>query len=116
MDKNCSVEAGARIGLNPVVDRQRFPFITEQGVIVLPKGTHVPVDGPVEFAEDIGPLLETDEATQALMKPFLGRYVIAQGRMRHSYTSAGPRYERYRERGKDDFRPSQPTVDDILNR
>lgn len=114
MDKNCSVEAGAQIGLNSQVDKTRFPFVTEAGVIILPKGTHVPKEGPIEFAEDIGRLLETDDATREAMLALEGNYRIAQGRMRHSFTSAGPRYEHYRERGRDDFRPSQPVVEDVL--
>ena len=114
MDKNCSVEAGAELGLDRERDAERFPFITESGVIVLPKGTHVPKEGPIEFAQDIGLLLETDDATKEQMTRLRGNYVIAQGRSRHSFTSAGPRYERYRERGRDDFRPSQPVVEDVL--
>lgn len=114
MDKNCSVEAGAIMGIDPQKDAERFPFRTESGIIVLPKGTHVPREGPIEFAEDIGQLLESDDSTRTQMEAFAGRYTIAAGRIRHSYTSAGPRYERYRERGRDDFRPDQPTVEDIL--
>ena len=114
MDKNCSVEAGAELGLNPAIDRNRFPFITESGVIILPKGTHVPKTGPIEFAQDIGQLLETDDATKEAMINLNGQYHIAQGRVRHSFTSAGPRYERYREHGRDEFRPSQPVVEDVL--
>ena len=38
-DKNCVVDPGARIGLDPEADRRRFPFVTENGVIALPKGT-----------------------------------------------------------------------------
>ena len=111
MDKNSSVEAGAQIGLNPALDRERFPFITEEGVIVIPKGTHVPREGPIELAEDIGHLLEIDDSTSAQMARHRGRYQIAQGRMRHSYTSAGPRYERYREGEVNGFRPDQPAID-----
>lgn len=91
LDKNCRVLDGARIGVDPEADRRRFPFITEAGRVVLPKGTVVPAEGPVEFAGDIGPLLEVDAATKDAMAALHGRYVIAE-RDRHSFQSAGPRY------------------------
>lgn len=95
LDKNVRVMPGARIGVDPEADRARFPFITEKGRIVLPKGTVVPADGPVEFAGDMGELLEKDPATSEAMARLAGRYVISE-RDRHSFYSAGPRY-RYDE-------------------
>ncbi|MEC8425039.1 MAG: hypothetical protein VX000_14745, partial [Myxococcota bacterium] len=91
LDKNCRVLEGAQIGVDAEADRARFPFITEGGRVVLPKGTVVPARGPVEFAGDIGPLLEIDAATRDAMTALGGRYVIAE-RDRHSFQSAGPRY------------------------
>ena len=107
--------AGAQIGINPVADRERFPFITESGIIIIPKGSHIPAKGPIELAEDIGALLEIDDSTSQQMKGKIGQYIIAQGRMRHSYTSAGPRYEKYREGEVNGFRPDQPAIDQIWN-
>ena len=43
-------------------DRKRFPFITPGGIIVLPKGTHVPKEGPVEFVHDMAFLIQRDAA------------------------------------------------------
>ena len=42
MDKNCSIESGTVIGDNIEQDRERFPFVTPSGIVVLPKGTYVP--------------------------------------------------------------------------
>jgi glucose-1-phosphate adenylyltransferase len=89
-DKNCSFERGARIGIDDEEDRSRFPFITEEGIVVLPKGTRVPRTGPVEFAYDIGPLLEKDPATRTAMMAFNGNYTFSD-LDRHSYRSRGPR-------------------------
>ena len=41
-DKNCSFERGARVGIDLEQDLARFPFRSESGIIVLPKGTRVP--------------------------------------------------------------------------
>jgi len=88
-DKNCVIADGARIGLDGDVDRRRFPFITEGGVIVLPKGTYVPVSGPIELARDIGEAFRADAAMgYALDKVSLPPVVSA--RSRHSFRSAGP--------------------------
>lgn len=89
-DKNCSFEKGARIGVDPEEDRQRFPFRTGGGIVVLPKGTRVPKTGPIEFAFDIGPLLEKDMATRTAMSNFEGTYTFSHAN-RHSYRSRGPR-------------------------
>lgn len=90
-DKNCIISAGARIGVDPEQDRERFPFITESGVVVLPKGTRVPAEGPIELAWDIADLLESDHATMSEMRALEGKYTVSR-RDRHSYESAGHRY------------------------
>lgn len=90
-DKNCTIAAGATIGIDPEADRARFPFISELGVIVLPKGTRVPLEGPIELAHDIADLLESDHATSGEMSALKGRYTVSR-RDRHSHESAGHRY------------------------
>jgi glucose-1-phosphate adenylyltransferase len=97
-DKNCSVEQGAVIGKDPEADRERFPFISDAGVIVLPKGTHVPAEGPIQLSYDIAELLEHDPVTRDTMAAFKGRYEVLR-RDRHSHTSSGPRYRRYMPSG-----------------
>jgi glucose-1-phosphate adenylyltransferase len=93
-DKNCKVDPGAEIGIDPVKDRERFPFITESGIVVLPKGTHVPAEGPVQFAFDIEEMLHKDPALVESMERIAGNYTISDGE-RHSFQSAGPRFRRY---------------------
>ena len=93
-DKNCRIEPGAVIGEDPEADRERFPFMTEQGVVVLPKGTFVPKEGPIRFAHDMADLLENDPVTGDTMRAFAGRYVTTADD-RHSHDSAGPRYKRF---------------------
>ena len=95
MDKNCHIAPGARLGLDPDEDRARFPFITAGGTIVLPKGTLVPASGPIEFAGDLGAMLQSDPSTRDAMAALDGNYRIS-ARHRHSYESSGPRYSRYR--------------------
>lgn len=90
-DKNCRIAPGTRIGVDPEQDRQRFPFISESGLVVLPKGTYVPAEGPIELAFDLADLLASDAATGDAMAAFEGRYTRSE-RDRHSYTSMGPRY------------------------
>ena len=90
-DKNCRIGPGARIGLDPEADRERFPFVTESGIIVLPKGTSVPASGPIELAYDMAALLETDPATRDQMAAIQGKYTVSN-LDRHSYRSMGPRY------------------------
>ena len=92
MDKNCSIEAGCIIGEDLEKDRERFPFVTPSGIVVLPKGTFVPKSGPILFTQDIGFLLKNDPATKEIMKEYKGRYIISD-RSRHSHESAGPRYK-----------------------
>jgi len=91
LDKNCRVEAGARIGLDPEHDRQRFPFVTESGIVVLPKGTRVPATGPIELASDIADVLCHDPATRDRMAACDHMWVTGK-RVRHSYESSGHRY------------------------
>ncbi|MFK7931206.1 MAG: glucose-1-phosphate adenylyltransferase, partial [Myxococcota bacterium] len=62
-DKNCRIAPGAKVGVDAEADRARFPFVTESGIIVLPKGTFVPEPGPIEFAYDLARLLAADPAT-----------------------------------------------------
>lgn len=92
-DKNCRIAAGTVIGEDPSKDRERFPFISESGIVVLPKGTYVPPEGPIELAFDLAELLANDPATAEAMKAFKGRYTISD-HDRHSYASMGPRYRR----------------------
>jgi len=88
-DKNCVIADGTQIGSDPAVDRRRFPFITEGGVIVLPKGTYVPVSGPIELARDIGEAFQADEAMRHALEAVPLAPVVAD-HSRHSYRSAGP--------------------------
>lgn len=90
-DKNCRIDPNVRIGVDPEADRARFPFITPGGIVVLPKGTHVPADGPVEFAYDMALVLESDPATRDAMARLSGEYTVSN-LDRHSYRSMGPRY------------------------
>ena len=94
MDKNCTIAPNTIIGEDPEADRERFPFVTESGIVVLPKGTHVPSTGPIEFANDMAFLLRNDPTVTKVMKEFKGKYTIAD-RQRHSHYSAGPRYNRF---------------------
>ena len=94
MDKNCSIAPGAVLGEDRELDEQRFPFITPSGIIVLPKGTHVPADGPIEFTHDMGFLLENDPAAKPILQHFQN-YTISARTARHSYESAGPRYRQF---------------------
>ena len=90
-DKNCRIDAGASVGGDPRLDRARFPFVTESGIVVLPKGTRVPAAGPIELASDIADLLCSDPATRDQMAAT--RDLWRSGtRDRHSYMSAGHRY------------------------
>jgi glucose-1-phosphate adenylyltransferase len=93
-DKNCRIAPGAVIGHDLARDAERFPFRSERGIVVLPKGTHVPVDGPIQFAHDIAELMIADPDTSAAMATFAGRYTRS-AHTRHSYQSAGPRYEQF---------------------
>lgn len=94
LDKNCNIAQDAVLGEDPVVDAERFPFITERGVIVLPKGTHVPVEGPITLTHDMAELLRADPVTAPVMEAFEGRFKVAV-RDRHSHMSSGPRYRKF---------------------
>jgi glucose-1-phosphate adenylyltransferase len=93
-DKNCKIDPDTEIGINPDADRERFPIVTESGIVVLPKGTHVPATGPIQLAHDIDELLRNDPQTKEVMAEFAGRYSVSE-QGRHSYISSGPRYQRY---------------------
>ena len=99
MDKNCSVEPGAEIGQDPDADRERFPFVTDSGIVVLPKGTRVPARGPIELAYDMDFLIRRDPAVGPALHKFDGRYTISK-RERHSFESSGPRYTKYSGHGR----------------
>ncbi len=92
MDKNCTIEAGTEIGFDPESDRQRFPFVSESGIVVLPKGTVVPRSGPIRLAFDMADLMRRDPDTKQIMAEFEGRYDVTD-RSRHSHQSSGPRYK-----------------------
>lgn len=92
LDKNCKIEPGCVIGENPDEDRARFPFVTESGLVVVPKGTLVPAKGPVVLANDVVELIQNEPELQQMLKP--GTFAISM-RQRHSYESAGPRFLRF---------------------
>lgn len=94
LDKNCKIEPGAVIGYDVASDRERFPFITPGGTVVLPKGTHVPVKGPIQLAYDIEELLRQDPATAPVMAEFAGRYTVSEAD-RHSYLPPKTRYDQF---------------------
>ena len=99
LDKNCKIEPGCVIGEDPTADRERFPFVTESGIVVLPKGTLVPARGPVVFANDVAELLRNEAELTAQMRP--GTFAVAM-QSRHSYDSAGPRFKRYSQESLND--------------
>ncbi len=92
LDKNCKVDRGTVIGENAEADRKRFPFFTDSGIVVLPKGTHVPHEGPIHLAADVDSLLRNDPEVRPLLRD--GTYAVS-AHARHSFLSAGPRYLRY---------------------
>ena len=94
LDKNCSIAPGVVIGEDPEADAERFPFITPSGIVVLPKGSHVPKKGPVEFTQDMDFLMQKDPAVSPIINSFKGGYAICKDN-RHSHDSAGPRYKRF---------------------
>ena len=93
-DKNCSVDPGAALGFDEVADRARFPFVSEGGVIVLPKGTHVPARGPIRIARDIAALLRQDPATRDAMERHAAEYVL-DGRCSPSVQTTSARFARF---------------------
>jgi glucose-1-phosphate adenylyltransferase len=92
LDKNCKIEPGCVIGEDAATDRARFPFVTESGIVVMPKGTVVPAKGPVILANDVVELLNNEPELRSQLAP--GTFAVSMHH-RHSYDSAGPRYERF---------------------
>jgi glucose-1-phosphate adenylyltransferase len=92
MDKNCKVDRGTVVGENQDHDRARFPFVTDSGIVLLPKGTHVPREGPIHLAADVDTLLRSDPDFWPILRD--GSYAVS-AHPRHSFMSAGPRYLRY---------------------
>lgn len=92
LDKNCKIEPGCVIGEDAALDLERFPFVTESGIVVVPKGTLVPATGPCVLANDVADLLNNDPELAEKLEP--GTFVVSMT-SRHSYESAGPRFKRY---------------------
>lgn len=92
LDKNCKIEPGCVIGEDAAFDRERFPFVTESGIVIIPKGTLVPAKGPCVFANDVAELMGNEPELLAQLRP--GTFVVS-GQNRHSYESAGPRFKKY---------------------
>jgi glucose-1-phosphate adenylyltransferase len=92
LDKNCKVEPGCVIGDDPAYDRERFPFVTESGIVVVPKGTLIPAKGPIVLANDVAELMGNEPELLAQLRP--GTFVVSNLN-RHSYDSAGPRFKKY---------------------
>ncbi len=92
LDKNCKIEPGCVIGEDPKADAERFPFVTESGIVVVPKGTLVPAKGPCVLANDVAELLNNDPELADKLEP--GTFVVSM-QSRHSYDSAGPRFKKY---------------------
>jgi glucose-1-phosphate adenylyltransferase len=92
LDKNCKIEPGCVIGEDAASDAERFPFVTESGIVVVPKGTLVPAKGPCVLANDVAELLEHDPELADKLRA--GSFVVSM-QSRHSYESAGPRFKRY---------------------
>lgn len=93
-DKNCKVDPGVEIGIDPESDRKRFPFITESGIVVLPKGTYVPKEGPLQLAYDVEELLRKDPHLAEGFERIGDNYTVSDVE-RHSNQSAGPRFRRF---------------------
>ncbi len=92
LDKNCKIEPGCVIGENLEEDAKRFPFVTESGIVVVPKGTLVPAKGPCVLANDVAELLNNDPELAEKLEP--GTFVVSM-QSRHSYDSAGPRFKKF---------------------
>jgi glucose-1-phosphate adenylyltransferase len=92
LDKNCKIEPGCVIGEDRAEDAKRFPFVTESGIVVVPKGTLVPARGPCVLANDVAELLNNDPELGEKLEP--GTFVVSM-QTRHSYDSAGPRFKKY---------------------
>jgi len=92
LDKNCKVEPGCVIGDDPAADRARFPFVTDSGIVVIPKGTVIPARGPIVLANDVVELISNEPELRNQLAP--GTFAVSTHH-RHSFDSAGPRYERF---------------------
>jgi glucose-1-phosphate adenylyltransferase len=93
LDKNVHIEPGCVIGYDPAHDRERFPFVTESGIVVVPKGTVVPAHGPCVLANDLAELIGNEPDLLSQMRP--GTFVVSM-QSRHSYESAtGPRFKKF---------------------
>jgi glucose-1-phosphate adenylyltransferase len=92
LDKNCKIEPGCVIGEDRGRDRERFPFVTESGIVVIPKGTMVPTTGPMVLANDVAELISNEPELFAQLRP--GTFVVST-QNRHSYESAGPRFKKF---------------------
>jgi glucose-1-phosphate adenylyltransferase len=93
LDKNVHIEPGAVIGYDPAQDRERFPFVTETGIVVIPKGTVVPAHGPCILANDLAELIGNEPDLLSQLRP--GTFVVSM-QSRHSYESAtGPRFKKF---------------------
>jgi glucose-1-phosphate adenylyltransferase len=101
LDKNVHVAPGTVIGEDPEEDRRRFPFVSDSGIVVLPKGTRVPRTGPIELASDMVELLALDASTAQLMKDWDQGYVKS-GLNRNADAPMGPRYSLYGPPGRTD--------------
>ena len=93
LDKNCKIEPGCVIGEDPEADRARFPFVTESGIVVMPKGTIVPAKGPPILANDIAELIGNEPELFSQLRP--GTFSVSTAQNRHSYESAGPRFKKF---------------------
>lgn len=93
-DKNCSVAPGAVIGFDPEEDKKRFPFLSDTGIVLLPKGAHVPARGPIELPDDMVEILANDPSTAEWMVSKRDLYRVA-GRDRYSHDSVGPRFRKF---------------------
>jgi glucose-1-phosphate adenylyltransferase len=92
LDKNCKIEPGCVIGEDLEEDARRFPFVTESGIVVVPKGTLVPAKGPCVLANDVAELMSNDPELAKELEP--GTFVVSM-QSRHSYESAGPRFKKF---------------------
>jgi len=92
LDKNCKIEPGCVIGEDAAGDRERFPFVTDTGIVVIPKGTIVPARGPCQLANDVAELLGNEPELFQQLRP--GTFVVSMT-SRHSFESAGPRFRKY---------------------
>jgi glucose-1-phosphate adenylyltransferase len=109
LDKNCKVEPGTIIGMDPELDRARLPFVTESGIAVIPKGTFVPAKGPAILANDIAELIANDPELRSQLKS--GTYSVAM-HGRHSYQSAGPRFKRFGPHPGEELSTELPAMHD----